>query len=149
MGIVKSDVLGIMCSSLGLLPEHDVWPPKCRKALPIVAPFPRKMNPLASVPDMQLVLTQLQILAGISHFDASILAIFTTISEKNHMQNVQGCWIMNWMSMSPNNINSFFPQVWVHIPASQGLEMVFQDWNIVPLWFLRTLEITDRLYSAV
>ena len=47
------------------------------------------MNSLASVPDMQLVLTQLQILAGINHFDANFLSIFTIISEKNHMQNVK------------------------------------------------------------
>lgn len=47
------------------------------------------MNSLATVPDVQLVLTQLQILADINHFDANFLSIFTTISEKNHMQNVK------------------------------------------------------------
>lgn len=40
MDIVKSDVLRIMCSSLCLSHRCDVWPPKHRKALPIVAPFP-------------------------------------------------------------------------------------------------------------
>lgn len=48
-----------------------------------------KMNSLASVPDVQLVLTQLQIHAGINHFHANFLGLFTTIFEKNHMQNVK------------------------------------------------------------
>ena len=43
---------------------------------------PRKVNPLAAAPDVQLVLTQLRILAGINHFDANFLAVFTTVSEK-------------------------------------------------------------------
>lgn len=30
--------------SFFFLPERDVWPPKCRKALPIVAPFPPSQN---------------------------------------------------------------------------------------------------------
>ena len=41
-----------------------------------------KMNSLASAPDVQLVLTQLRILAGINHFGANLLAVFTAISEK-------------------------------------------------------------------
>lgn len=45
------------------------------------------MDILGSVPHVQLVLTQFQLLAGMNHMDGNFLVTF--ISEKNHMQNVK------------------------------------------------------------
>lgn len=113
-----------MCSSLCLSPKRDVWPPKCRKALPVVAPFPCKMNSLASAPDVQLVLTQLRMLAGINHFDANILAVFTMDSERNNMQDVKSCWVTSCISLSPR----FLP-----IPAPEGAGKGLRCGSIVTL----------------
>lgn len=73
-----------------------------RGAVPLQNEFTR------SVPDVQLVLTQLRTLAGINHFDANFLPTFTTTSEKNHMQDGKGWWIASWMSLSPNSFNAFY-----------------------------------------
>lgn len=50
---------------------------------------PCKMNSPGGVSDMQLVLTESQIVCVINQFCANCLAAFTTIPEKNHMQNVK------------------------------------------------------------